>query len=427
MNEVKMNQESLNDIIFEIIDPYNTIEKVNEKFLENYEISYSMNNKKEIDIYAFIPEDPDIQDFTNVEDDLDANEIFQLLEEERKKTEVKIKISDLVVTTQSAKATMSYPIDLKILSEVIAEEISKNKNKYFPIRGVLYKTIHTGEISKPKENKNGQFPNNCSILIKSPMQTGRYINVKVFRTGKITMTGCLVKEDGISSMKILEQFLKKKKHLFKKKLIKNFIEENKYFIKSYEVEKCFSQSEKYEEYDLKTFLEENKDLFKEKELRNYLEKNKDLFKEGNQKDFSIHSFETTMVNSGYSLGFSVDRERFYNFLCEYTELNVSFTPITYAGVKISFYYNSINKNQDGICRCPDSFCTGDKVKAGKGSGEKINQCKKVTISVFESGNVIDTGGRNIKHARAAYDYINKIIRENAQEFVKINLKDVYPR
>lgn len=335
--------------------------------------------EKEIDVYALVPEPPCAQQCpygldgmyvesdnqVEEEPDFDVDSLYALLEERRRTIKTKVDITPLAVTTQSAKAVMSQPIDLQLLAttlrDAIVENIDEGVRENFAIRGVLCKKVHAGEIRKPKPTKTGQFPNNCSVLIRSPMGTGRHINMKIFRGGKITMTGCLVKEDGIAAIKILEQYLRKQRCIFEKK---------------------------------------------------------------ESLGFKISQFQTTMVNSGYQIGFEVDRERLYEFLTSETELNVSYAPATYAGVKIAFYYNSINKNQDGICRCPGSPCTGDKTTAGKGSGDKVGQCKRVTVAIFESGKVIDTGGRNIKHANTAYTYVNKVIRKNANKFVKINVTDV---
>lgn len=360
-------QPKPNSVVFEFVDPYkNTITRSPpfkarcDNFLlspqdmfelmgDNSEEKFS----KEIDVFALVP--------SNKQDCEDTDDLFELLEEKRKNTIPDVKISPLIVSTQSAKAKLAYPIDLKRFSEVLKEDIEDKidagSQPNFSIRGILYNDIHAGEIKIPKKNKAGQFPNNCSVLIRSPMGTGRKINLKIFLKGSITMTGCLIKEDGISAIRILEQYLLKKKELIKDK-------------------------------------------------------------------FNISGFETTMVNSNYSLGFKVDRDLLYSYLTKNTQLNVSYSPDKYAGVKISFYYNTFKDVQDGICKCSGFPCTGDKATAGKGNGKEEGQCKRVTIAVFESGEVINTGGRTLEQAEIAYEYINGIFMKNAKEFVKVSLEDI---
>ena len=70
------------------------------------------------------------------------------------------------------------------------------------------------------------------------------------------MVGCKIKEDGIAVTKILEQYILKQRTLFT-------------------------------EHSIQT-----------------------------KKEFKINGFETTMVNSNYSIGFKVDRDRLFNHLCK---------------------------------------------------------------------------------------------------------------
>ena len=330
----------------------------------NQIISDNGNTKygREIDIYALVKDKAQVSE----EDDEEIN-IYDYIEEYRASYEPEINITLLSVSVQSAKAKMTMAFDLEMLSEVIAGAVikyAKNKRKQFSILGIFYKDIHEGIINKPKPRKKGAFPNNMAILIKSPMGTEKKIHMKIFKNGSISMVGCKNKEDGIAVVKILEQFILKQDTLFK------------------------SKDEK--------------------------------------SKFRIIDFETTMVNSNYSIGFKIDRNRFFTFLQKkYNTLFSSYDPAVYAAVKIGFYYNSIKDIQDGICSCSSISCTLKKSTAGKGSGNGDGKCKKVTIAVFESGNVVITGGRNIVHAKAAYDYINDVIRSHSKEFSLINISDIY--
>lgn len=272
-----------------------------------------------------------------------------------------IQYTKLSISTQSAKAKMSCAIDLLKLAEYIKEQIDDCKlNKTTcPILGVLYTNIHSGIIRIPRKNKKGQFPNNCSILINSSL-CNKNINIKCFKGGKITMTGCKIKEDGELVMRILESFI------IKSKLA--------------------------------------------------------------DEQFKIYDYETTMVNSNYSLGYLVDRELLYEELEAETSLFASYSPLTYAGVKICYYYNTDKYNEwtvdDGNCQCQKGICYGDKPNAGKGIGKGQGECKKVTIAVFESGNVIITGGRDVPQTYKAYDFINKLFDKIKYDIIKIDIAEM---
>ena len=330
------------------------------------------NNKygKEIDIYAIIGTNSDDEN----EGDMD---IYDYIDEYRENYKPIVKITPLSVSVQSAKAKMTTVFDLHLLATVISQSIIKNinngKNKKFSILGVFYQDIIEGIIKKPKPRKKGAFPNNMAIIIRSPMGTGimgtgKNIHMKIFtgqNTSSISMVGCKIKEDGIAVTKILEQYILKQLTLFT-------------------------------EHSIQT-----------------------------KKEFKINGFETTMVNSNYSIGFKVDRDRLFNHLCKkYKFLFVSYDPAVYAAVKIGYYFNLVKDIQDGICNCPNNTCTLNKSTSGKGSGNGIGQCKKVTIAIFESGNVVITGGRNINHANSAYNFINVIIINDAKYFASVNISDI---
>lgn len=392
------SQESVNDInlILESSPKYSDeISKIiNSEFCEIKKniSSDNLSYDKEIDIYAIIENKADNYD-ENSESDEDYNEedyfkqvwrnwskimgkedlkhtdenknIFNYIENYRLNHKPNINITSLSVSAQSAKALMTMSFDLQVLSEIIVKSIIKYRNnkKKFSILGIFYKNVHEGIIKKPKPRKKGAFPNNMAILIKSPMGTEKIIHMKIFKNGSISMVGCKIKEDGFAVTKILEKFILKQSILFKNK-----------------------------------------------------EKDK----------FRIIDFETTMVNSNYSVGFKIDRDRLFTFLQDkYNNLFSSYDPAVYAAVKIGFFYNSIKTTQDGICSCSNESCNLKKSTAGKGCGNGHGKCKKVTIAIFESGNIVITGGRNINQANAAYDYINNIIRENAKDFALLKISDIY--
>ena len=104
--------------------------------------------EKEIDVYALVPEQP-VQGYEHcVEDsdeDLDVDSLYALLEEKRRTIKTKVDITPLAVTTQSAKAVMSQPIDLQLLAptlrDAIIENIDEGVRENFAIRGVLCKKI----------------------------------------------------------------------------------------------------------------------------------------------------------------------------------------------------------------------------------------------------------------------------------------------
>lgn len=137
-------------------------------------------------------------------------------------------------------------------------------------------------------------------------------------------------------------------------------------------------------------------------------KNNEAFETPIVSDISMlkkNECNIVLINSDYSCGFKIKRDKLYEILGTYG-LYVSYEPDIYPGVNAKFYWNDIYNNtvKPGICNCTIS-CDG------KGTGFGNGQCKKVTISTFQSGNVIITGARNQQQTNDAYSFINKIFKK----------------
>jgi TATA-box binding protein (TBP) (component of TFIID and TFIIIB) len=92
----------------------------------------------------------------------------------------------------------------------------------------------------------------------------------------------------------------------------------------------------------------------------------------------------------------------------------SFEPGKYHGVKLEFFWNKIKDHQDGICSCSENCF-------GKGSGNGKNDCKKITVAIFESGSVLITGGVSFEQINDAYEYITNIFKKHSVELKKADL------
>jgi hypothetical protein len=77
-------------------------------------------------------------------------------------------------------------------------------------------------------------------------------------------------------------------------------------------------------------------------------------------------------------------------------------------VKTSFFWNTTNPKENGVCYCNDN---GDSCN-GKGRGAAKGECRKITISVFQSGKIIITGARDPKQIDDCYQFITNILKVN---------------
>lgn len=125
------------------------------------------------------------------------------------------------------------------------------------------------------------------------------------------------------------------------------------------------------------------------------------------------NFKIRMINSDFSIPFRIRRKDLHRLLISHVYNNIcSFQPGTYPGVKLQYYWNEHYHQHDGRCMC-DEHCDG------KGDGSRIGFCKKVTISVFESGKVLITGATSFEQIEKAYAFICKVIMDNQDELKKV--------
>lgn len=135
---------------------------------------------------------------------------------------------------------------------------------------------------------------------------------------------------------------------------------------------------------------------------------------GINKTISIKNYRTVMINTCYELGFSINREILYEILLKRYSLNAIYDSEGYPGVRIHYYYNTnnINTANEGICTCIPTC-------EGKGSGCGHNNCRKLSVAIFQSGSTIIAGGcENTDPIYCAYNFINKIISEIMCEIKK---------
>ena len=52
----------------------------------------------------------------------------------------------------------------------------------------------------------------------------------------------------------------------------------------------------------------------------------------------------------------------------------------------------------------------------------MSYCKKITISIFQSGNIIITGARSLEQINDAYSFINKVLKK---DYSLLNLDEYY--
>ncbi len=210
----------------------------------------------------------------------------------------------------------------------------------------------------PKKRKSGTAGRKSfdnQVTLIYKIKEGYAPNIKVFRNGNIQMTGIRCPEDGIA---MIERITNE---------IKRICEEER------------------------TICAENL----------------------NPGDFKIR-----MINSDFSFDFRIRRKDLHMLLIS-SRYNTtsSFQPGTYPGVKIQYFWNENSVNKCGHCECVKP-CYGRGTNGVASTSDSGNQCKKVTISVFESGKILITGATSYEQIDEAYAYIVKVVQDNIERIKK---------
>jgi TATA-box binding protein (TBP) (component of TFIID and TFIIIB) len=245
----------------------------------------------------------------------------------------------------------------------------------YSIKKVDYGSNPTKGIAKPKKRKKvsqiktnskkrDSFYNQVTIVFHYKKD----LNIKVFRNGSIHITGIINHDDG----KICVGFL----------------------------------------------IDEIKRIY---ELDNTIVKNpEDIDK------LALYDWKIVLINSDFDCNFKIRREKLNDILDNDYGLVVNYESDSYPGVKISFFWsekdagkfdNRIGKNiKTGVCNCKiDKTCTGK----GTGTLDAKDKCRKITISVFQSGKIIITGARNYDQIDECYNFIISILQKYYYQIAKL--------
>lgn len=130
-------------------------------------------------------------------------------------------------------------------------------------------------------------------------------------------------------------------------------------------------------------------------------------------NIGLTKYTITMINTSYYLGFRINRVNVCLVLKNQYNLCVSFDPDSYSGINTSFMYLN---GGDGVCRCDGKRCKG------KGNGK--TKCKKITVIIFQKGNILITGASDISQTNYVYEEINRILTKHYEEIVEFSINDL---
>ncbi len=129
---------------------------------------------------------------------------------------------------------------------------------------------------------------------------------------------------------------------------------------------------------------------------------------------TLQKFKVQLINSDYQVAYPINRTSLHHILSRTYGLFSTFESTIYQGVNTKYYYNDQHpdKMRPGICLCT-------KRCRGQGSGSGPGECKRITMSVFQTGKIIITGGRYLFQLEEAYNFLNEVLQTHADEVLKL--------
>ena len=129
---------------------------------------------------------------------------------------------------------------------------------------------------------------------------------------------------------------------------------------------------------------------------------------------TLEKFKVQLINSDYQVACPINRTALHTILSRTYGLFSTFESTIYQGVNTKYYYNDKHPDPDrpGICLCT-------KRCRGQGTGSGPGECKRITMSVFQTGKIIITGGRYMFQLEEAYNFLNRILQDHAEDVLRL--------
>lgn len=105
----------------------------------------------------------------------------------------------------------------------------------------------------------------------------------------------------------------------------------------------------------------------------------------------VFGFKINMINSGCSVNYMINRDTLYRVLVNKEHIAATYEPMMHAGVSIPYI---------------------------------VDDMKKASIFVFESGRIIITGVKNVKDINGAYEYVTTLLTKWRDTVVKRETKSI---
>jgi hypothetical protein len=123
-----------------------------------------------------------------------------------------------------------------------------------------------------------------------------------------------------------------------------------------------------------------------------------------------------LINSNFSCGYFVNRDKLHQILNKKYNMDTSYDPCTYPGVKCKFYYNNEAAAQAAVEGAPPAAAQNGRIEEcdynlSKKSIELNKKYTEVSIMIFRTGSGLIVGNCSEKILNVVYDFIANMLHE----------------
>jgi hypothetical protein len=138
--------------------------------------------------------------------------------------------------------------------------------------------------------------------------------------------------------------------------------------------------------------------------------------------FLDHKSETVMINSNFSCGYYINREKMYKVLKYKYKINSNFDPCSYPGIQCEFYHDTLLGIQHGIQPNVDRTLTN--VSSANVSSANISTANisKVSFMVFRTGSVLIVGKCSEEMLYEIYAFLCRLFETDYDEIKGVSIK-----
>ena len=305
----------------------------------------------------------------------------------------------LSMMTACSKLNMSFRKDYACFYIGTSDKYPRIQDTKYWYRDGLYNKlcVHLRWRTQEKKyvRKNNKDTKNFenSALIRIALTPTKTINLLIFSTGSITISGIRELGDGEEAIRYLCEEINSLQNMM---------------IKKNQVMR-----------EIHTTARKSALLNREIQCALATELPKVLLNQ--QVQCVMDSYYYTLYKCDFSANFEIKQLVLYDILKNTYKIDTDFEPCTYPPIRVFFMWNE--QTQDGRCPCTPRKTRKKRSKNNDKKTKVTCKCTRISMLIQRTGK-ISISGKNREIVNIAYKYINDVIKRHYKDILDIRLLDL---